>query len=63
MIAASRGTLAIRPMLTTTTKVTQISFMDLVALEKHQIQQLVGHPCSVKSEKQTSMANNSFDWC
>ena len=35
-----------------------------VALGKHQIaQQLVGHPCSVRSEKQTFMAENSFDWC
>jgi len=38
--------------------------MVLVALGKHQIaQQLLGHHCSVRSEKQTAMAENSFDWC
>ena len=47
-----------------TTKVTQIITYSWVALGKHQIvQQLVGHPCSVSSEKQTSMAENLFDWC
>ena len=46
------------------TKVTQISLMVSVALGKHQIaQQLLGHHCSVRSEKQTAMAENSFDWC
>ena len=46
------------------TKVTQISLMIWVALGKHQIiQQLVGHPCSVRFEKQSSMAENLFDWC
>jgi len=47
-----------------TTKITQISLMVSVALGKHQIaQQLVRHHCSVRSEKQTAMAENSFDWC
>ena len=46
------------------TKVTQISLIVAVALGKHQIaQQLLGHHCCVRSEKQTAMAENSFDWC
>ena len=64
MLTASSSALAI--MLTITTKVTQISLMISVALGKHQIaQQLVGYPCSVRSEKQTSVSENSFDcfWC
>jgi len=64
MLAVSRCAIAI--MLAMTTKVTQISLMVWVALAlgKHQIaQQLLGHPCSVRSEKQTAMAENSCDWC
>jgi len=46
------------------TKVTQISLTVSVALGKHEIaQQLLGHHCSVRSEKQTAMAENSLDWC
>ena len=61
-IAASSCALAV--MLAMATKVTQISLMVSVALGKHQIaQQLLGHHCSVRSEKQTAMAENSFDWC
>ena len=51
-------------MLAMVTKVTQISLMVSVALGKHQIaQQLLGHHSSVRSEKQTAMAENLFDWC
>ena len=62
MLAASRCALAI--LLAVTTEVTQISLMVWVALGKHQIaQQLVEHPCSMRFEKQTSVAENSFDCC
>ena len=61
-IAAFSCALAV--MLAMATKVTQISLMVSVALGKHQIaQQLLGYHCSVRSEKQTAMAENSFDWC
>jgi len=40
-----------------------ITYMVSVALGKRQIaQQLLGHHCSVRSGKQTAMAENSFDW-
>jgi len=62
MLAASRCALAI--LLAMTTKVTQISLMVWVALGKHQIAELLlEHPFSVRSEKETAMAENSLDWC
>ena len=49
-------------MLAMATKVTQISLMVSVALGKHQIAQqllaVLGHHCSVRSEKQTAMAES-----
>jgi len=62
MLAASSCALDL--MLAMATKATQISLTVWVALAKHEIaQQQLWHHCSVRSEKQTSMAKNSFDWC
>jgi len=61
MLAAFRSALAI--MLAMTTKVTQISLVCIALGKAGKHHQLVGNHCSVRFQKHTSMAENSFDWC